>query len=104
MDVEILLMAIIFLKNLFFFNYFILDYAVDEIYRNDLGFIYILTLNKENLIIDNIELIPTKIEAMSVSNCMPKLDKSWLFDHMKELCNYFHTNIKEKDNSLFISP
>jgi len=70
---------------------FVDDYAVDKEYRNDLGFAYFINWN-ENKTVQNIELVPTKIECCQVLKAGEQ-DKKWLFNTLQRLCQPFHTQV-----------
>ena len=84
---------------------FIDDYAVDEAYRNDLGFLYGLDVD---FILDDqgkrypkfrhMDLIPAKIEYMQVyemKDIQDQKDKMWLFSKMKNMCRTRGTSVQE---------
>jgi poly-gamma-glutamate capsule biosynthesis protein CapA/YwtB (metallophosphatase superfamily) len=87
---------------------FIDDYALSDEYRNDLGFIYLLTINEDKKSWNKLELIPTKIHHTIEQNILaPQVnvakgkDSVWLYKTMSELCQDFNTPIKKMNDSLF---
>ncbi|KAH7617692.1 hypothetical protein Ndes2526B_g07558 [Nannochloris sp. 'desiccata'] len=92
---------------------FIDDYALDEVYRNDLGFMYCLHLDDQTtssaaLIPRELELIPTKITHewrqplgsarppyFSYVNRATGEDKKWLWKKVKTLSAEFGTKVVE---------
>ena len=66
---------------------FVDDYAVDPQLRNDLSFIFLITIDK-SAIIKNIDLVPTKISMMQV-NTATGSDRTWLEKRMKMLSTTF---------------
>jgi poly-gamma-glutamate capsule biosynthesis protein CapA/YwtB (metallophosphatase superfamily) len=80
---------------------FVDDYAIDDIYRNDLGFAYFL--NIKNKKVDSIELHPTKISYFSVNKLTPEHDDyKWLKNKMTPLCASFGTVVTDEDGFLEI--
>lgn len=82
---------------------FVDDYAVDENYRNDLGFAYFLTFDS-TCILQHIELLPTKIQAFSVTKDLPLADSKWLTSAMKSLCKKFGSPVYETQNGKLYIP
>jgi len=79
---------------------FIDDYAVDDSFRNDLGFLYRVHMAEKSqkgggAVFDKIELVPVKIARMQV-NVAQEEDKAWLMKTMKELCQEMGTSVDEQ--------
>lgn len=81
---------------------FVDDYAVDDAYRNDLGFAYILDINKTSHNVESIQLVPTKIQFFQASTEMPKYDKKWLLNTMTTLSAKFGTKFHESNGRLVL--
>jgi len=92
---------------------FVDDYALDTRYRNDLGFLFCVRINKTQ--IERIDLIPSKIEHIQqspgeeppyISKVMRAVgeDYQWLSKKMTQLCRFFGTRVEEReeDKGLFI--
>lgn len=77
---------------------FIDDYAVDDDYRNDLGFLYKLMYDVDKKEWKKIVLVPTKIKQFSVSSMVTKGERTWLTEKIKTLSAVFGTTVKEKAN------
>lgn len=67
------------------------DYAVDRLLRNDLSFLFLVTITKkENSKIAEIKLISTKIDNMQVNQAVGP-DAAWSLKRMQELSNELGT-------------
>lgn len=80
---------------------FIDDYAIDEDYRNDLGFAYVLNYNKNSKKFEDLELVPTQIDTFSVTRNLSTRNHEWLFKTFSKLSGDFGTTVKELPNSNF---
>lgn len=92
---------------------FIDDYALDQDYRNDLGFIYCLHLEDKQP--SSLELVPTRINHIwrkevgarppyfSYVDVATGDDKLWLFRNIKRLSGEYGTRIIEGQRSLSIA-
>lgn len=82
---------------------FIDDYAVDEIYKNDLSFLYKLYLNEKTNEWHKIELFPSKIKHMQVNCASDASERDFLFRTMTRLCKAYGTKVKDEKTHLTIS-
>lgn len=73
---------------------FLDDYAVDEEFRNDLGFLYMIDYDQNQKKWKKLKLFPTKIEHFQV-NLAEGNDKKWLQTKIKSLCESFGTVLND---------
>jgi poly-gamma-glutamate capsule biosynthesis protein CapA/YwtB (metallophosphatase superfamily) len=77
---------------------FVDDYAVDDEYRNDLGFVYRIRWDPTKKRWSHFYLHPTKIKNFSVSTQMPTPEREWLLDTVQDLSKSFGTKFRlQKD-------
>jgi len=81
---------------------FIDDYAVDQEYRNNLGFLYKLTMKVNPTVhscsVSHIELVPTKISQFQATTEMSREERQWLGRSMGILCERLGTRTQTKPN------
>jgi len=82
---------------------FVDDYAVTQEFRNDLGFAYFIDWNFQKKCVQQIELVPTKIDAFSVTKSLEPSDRKWLIEKMIALSKQFGTQLIPQNNSLLIN-
>eukprot|EP00898_Chlorokybus_atmophyticus_P000821 jgi/Chlat1/173/Chrsp1S00231 len=75
---------------------FVDDYAVDDEYRNDLGFAYMLELDFETKTPLRLEIHPTKIKGFRVSSRMLPHEREWLLTKMQALTERNGTQTERK--------
>jgi len=78
---------------------FVDDYAVDAEYRNDLGFLYLVTMDWYQRHVISIELVPTSIVLFTVTKTLPKKDLQWLTETMTRLCQPLGTIVERRIDS-----
>lgn len=78
---------------------FVDDYAVDEIFRNDRSFIFILELEEKR--VRRISLIPTQIDNFQV-NLATSEEGDWTISRMEKLCENLGTKTFREENQLRI--
>ncbi len=77
---------------------FIDDYAIDPVERNDLTFLFQITLSKNQLI--KLSLIPAQIRDMSVHHVTDSIIKEFLFTRMQKESAVLGTTLIQEDNIL----
>lgn len=73
---------------------FVDDYAVDSMYRNDLGFVYFVDWDFEKRVAANVELVPTRCRGLQVTQRLSVLDRGILVAHMTDLCRSAESRIE----------
>lgn len=82
---------------------FIDDYAIDPLYRNDLSFIFLLSLNDKDHILDHIELVPTRIWEFKANTLSASdQDSTFLINSMVGDCKYLGTEYKIENGRIKI--
>lgn len=78
---------------------FVDDYVVDPVLRNDLSFIFMVEVEKGNIL--QIVLIPTLISNYQV-NLAPATEADWALQRMTKLCAEMGTTVKQKEGKLLL--
>jgi poly-gamma-glutamate synthesis protein (capsule biosynthesis protein) len=78
---------------------FVDDYAVDPVLRNDLGLVFIATIEGSGL--SGIEAVPLKLDY-----CYTRLaegdDARWIRERFASACEAFGTSVDERDGRLVV--
>lgn len=88
-------------RVLFDLGDFLDDYAVDDDLRNDLGLLWMVSLDASG---------PTRVEAvpLALDFCFTRLadaeEAGWIRSRLREACAAFGTEVRGEDGRLVVSP
>ena len=80
---------------------FIDDYATDAVVRNDLGLLFLVTLDGRGP--RRIEALPLKLDYAR-TEVADGADRAWITDRFTRACRVLGTNVREEDGHLVAEP
>lgn len=85
---------------------FVDDYAVDERFRSNLSFAYLLHWDPDAATWHHVELVPTKIRNLGVTRAVEEDDREWLARAVAKLSEEYGTRVEKHsggEGRLFIN-
>lgn len=74
---------------------FVDDYAVDQRFRSNLSFVYVIHLDPQTATWHHMELVPTKIRTLGVTQATEDDDREWLARVLARLSEEYGTKVEK---------